>query len=122
MRGMATILYQFSLSHYVEKARWALEFKKIPYTKKNLVPGPHIFTIKRLAKNTTVPLLVHNGKNIQDSTSIIDYLETVQPTPALNPAGAGTQKEALEWEEYFDQEVGIHLRRFFYSFVLHDRK
>lgn len=119
---MSTILYQFALSHYVEKVRWALEFKKIPYTKKNLIPGPHIITIKRLAKNSTVPLLVHKGKNIQDSTQIIDYLETFQPNPTLNPDGAVAKKEALEWEEYFDQEVGIHLRRFFYCYVLGDRQ
>ena len=33
-----------------------------------------------------VPTLIHNGKNIPDSTAIIEYLEEVVPEPALLPA------------------------------------
>jgi glutathione S-transferase len=34
-------LYQFQFSHFCEKARWALDYKDLPYTCKNLLPGLH---------------------------------------------------------------------------------
>ena len=34
-------LYDFRFSHYSEKARWALDFKGIPYTSRHLLPGFH---------------------------------------------------------------------------------
>jgi len=34
-------LYDFAFSHYSEKARWALDFKGVPYTSHHLVPGFH---------------------------------------------------------------------------------
>ncbi|HKX12345.1 MAG TPA: glutathione S-transferase N-terminal domain-containing protein, partial [bacterium] len=41
MNREETILYQFPISHYCEKARWALAFKEIPYRIVNLAPGLH---------------------------------------------------------------------------------
>ena len=34
-------LYQFPLSHFCEKARWALDYKSIAYRPVNLLPGFH---------------------------------------------------------------------------------
>ena len=80
-----TLLYQFALSHYCEKARWALDIKGVPYQLINLIPGPHLFTTKKLAKQSSVPILSHQGKIIQDSTNIIDYLDEKFPSKPLNP-------------------------------------
>ncbi|MDB6010395.1 MAG: glutathione S-transferase family protein [Gammaproteobacteria bacterium] len=35
-------LYDFRSSHYSEKARWALDFKGIPYAPRRLLPGFHL--------------------------------------------------------------------------------
>ncbi len=115
-------LYQFALSHYCEKARWALDYKGLKYQTINLVPGPHIWTIRRLAAKTSVPLLKHDKTVVQDSTKIIDYLDSVYPDKNLSPRAVKQNLEALEMEEYLDQEVGPHLRRFFYYHVLPNRK
>ncbi len=111
-------LYQFHLSHYCEKIRWALDFKKIPYTVKNLTPGLHILTTRRLAKHTTVPLLVYGKTVVQDSTAIIDYLDSVAPARSLSPGWDNLNHDALQMEEFVDDEIGIHLRRYFYHYIL----
>ena len=111
-------LYQFPISHYCEKSRWALDYKGLPYQLVTLLPGPHLFTTKRLAKRSSVPILDYEGKIIQDSTSILEFLETAIPSPPLIPEKEDERKEALEWEEYCDEEVGKHLRRFFYHHLL----
>lgn len=115
------VLYQFPLSHYCEKARWALDYKGVPYELRNLIPGPHLLTVKRLAPQTSVPVLVHEGEVVQDSTEIIHYLDRKFPEKPLTPVSENEKKEAIELEEYFDQEAGVHLRRFLYHFVLEDR-
>ena len=43
---MAVKLYQFCISHYSEKVRWALDYKDIKYQPVNLLPGQHSRTIK----------------------------------------------------------------------------
>ncbi len=117
-----TLLYQFAISHYCEKVRWALEYKKISHETVNLLPGPHLLTTRKLAPQSSVPILNNKGKIIQDSTAILSYLDELVPEPSLIPEDVSLKKETLELEEYFDQEVGMHLRRFVYYYVLPDRK
>jgi len=114
-------LYQFALSHYCEKVRWALDYKGLSYERIHLVPGPHLLTIKKMAPQTSVPVLMDQGKIIQDSTKILDYLDAQYPQKSLRPSDACLNKEAIELEEYFDQEIGVQLRRFFYFYLLQDR-
>ncbi|MBW2292390.1 MAG: glutathione S-transferase N-terminal domain-containing protein, partial [Deltaproteobacteria bacterium] len=42
-------LYEFSLSHYNEKARWALDYKGIPYRSRPVLPGFHQGILRRLS-------------------------------------------------------------------------
>jgi len=51
-------LYQFCCSHFCEKARWALEYKRLAYRPVNLVPGLHLRPVRKLAPKSCVPLLV----------------------------------------------------------------
>lgn len=115
-------LYQFPVSHFCEKTRWALDYKGLTYQLINLLPGPHILTTKRLAKRSSVPILDYRGTILQDSTVILEFLEDAVPSPPLIPKQADEKKEALEWEEYCDAEVGPHLRRFFYHHLLDEPK
>jgi glutathione S-transferase len=65
---------------------------------------------------------VDDGQVVQDSTEIIHYLDRKYPEKPLTPAPENLKKEATQLEEYFDQEVGVHLRRYFYFYVLEDRR
>ncbi len=116
-------LYQFPISHYCEKVRWALDYKAIPYTTVNLVPGKHVFAVKRMGLPTTsVPIIRHDKALIQGSSKIFDYLDNIFPTPTLTPKASDEKKQALDIEEFADKEIGPHLRRFFYFHILQNKE
>jgi len=126
-----TTLYQFSFSHFCEKARWALDYKGQSYRVRNLLPGPHLKTTKKLAAKSSVPILVDGNTIVQDSVAIIDYLDETYPANSLTPDDSMLAQEAREWEEYLDAEIGVTLRSWFYycalpntssalTFLLHD--
>lgn len=111
-------LYQFPISHFCEKARWALDYKDIPYKVKNLLPGPHVKQIMSMAKRPEVPVLLHENNVIQHSNNIIDYLDNTFPFNRLTPDDDENRIKALEWETFVDKEVGPNLRTFFYHSLL----
>lgn len=113
-----TTLYQFSFSHFCEKARWALDYKERAYTTRNLLPGPHLAATRKLAPKTCVPILVDAGTTVQESAAIIDYLDAEHPSRRLTPDDPNLAKEAREWEEYLDAEIGVTLRAWFYYHLL----
>lgn len=115
-------LYQFTFSQFCEKARWALDHKGLPYTPRNLLPGPHRRVVLRLARKSSVPLLIDNGEIIQGSTEIIDHLDGRYPEHALTPADRALAKESREWEAYLDTEVGVPLRLWGYYHLLPDSR
>jgi glutathione S-transferase len=111
-------LYQFPFSHFCEKARWALDYKRQAYGIRNLLAGPHTAVTKKLAPKTCVPILVDGDTVIQGSSEIISYLDKLSPLPPLTPVDANLADEALEWEQYFDEHIGVSLRCWFYYHVL----
>jgi glutathione S-transferase len=115
-------LYQFTFSHFCGKARWALDYKGLRYTPRNLLPGPHRRVVLRLARKSSVPLLIDNGEIIQGSTEIIDHLDSRYPEHPLTPADRSLAKESREWEEYLDAEVGLPLRLWGYYHLLPDSR
>ncbi|WP_051906838.1 glutathione S-transferase family protein [Methylomarinum vadi] len=114
-------LYQFRFSHYCEKVRWALDYKNIPYTPVNLLPGLHARVTRKLAAQTSLPIITDGTTVVQDSSKIITYLDQKYPAHALTPEEAKEAETALAWEKYFDQEIGVPLRLWFYYHTLPDR-
>lgn len=114
-------LYQFQFSHFCEKVRWALDYKDIPYRPINLLPGLHVKVARRLAPKTCVPILA-NDQVIQESSAIITHLDQQYPDHCLTPANPVLAKEALDWEAYLDQEIGVTLRLWFFFHALPDRQ
>jgi glutathione S-transferase len=113
------VLWQLEISHYVEKVRWALDYKRIPHIRRSLPPGLHAVEAQRLTGDTsTVPVLTINGRSIGDSTRIIAALEERWPQPPLYPADAAQRRRALELEDFFDEALGPHIRRAFYHELL----
>lgn len=114
------VLWQFKYSHYNEKARWALDFKGIPHVRRSLLPGPHAPRVLWMTGQKAVPVLVVGGKAIADSTRIIETLEQKQPDPPLYPRDEGERTRALALEEFFDEELGPHIRRTWFYEVMPD--
>ncbi|NOU23695.1 MAG: glutathione S-transferase family protein [Methyloglobulus sp.] len=110
-------LYQFPISHYCEKIRWALDHKKLDYQVKNLLPGLHKLTTKQFA-SSSLPILVHGDKAVQNSSDIITYLDTQFPQALLAPEDKALKQEALDWEKFADEQIGIAVRVICYHVLL----
>jgi glutathione S-transferase len=115
-------LYDFRFSHYCEKARWALDYKGIPYASRHLLPGFHMLKTRKLAPRTCVPILKTDDIIVQDSTEIITFLDRSFPERSLTPRDPADANTAIEWEEYLDEEIGVTWRLWFYYHTLPDRE
>lgn len=106
------ILWQIDISHYSEKARWALDYKSVPYRRRAPVPSLHIPIAMWLTKGAqkTFPVLELDGERIGDSTAIIAALERRFPDPPLYPEDPVQRRRALDLEDWFDEELGPHVR------------
>ena len=105
------VLWQFRFSHFNEKARWALDWKGIAHVRRSLLPGFHVPRVLWTTGQRSLPVLVLDRETIHDSTRIIERLERLRPEPALYPADAGARRRALALEDFFDEELGPHVRR-----------
>ncbi len=113
-------LFQFPYSHYNEKARWALDYKRVPHVRHDLMPGPHAFAIQRLTGQSQVPVIRVDGEVIHGSARILEQLERRHPQPPLFPTDPALRARALEIEAWFDAEVGPCVRRALFATLLHE--
>jgi glutathione S-transferase len=111
-------LYQFPISHYSEKIRWALKHKKIEHKVINLLPGFHAKKMIALTGKHSVPVLTDANIAIAESSKILSYLDNHYPNNNLTPTSSTEKQEALEWERFADKEIGIHVRRICYHTLL----
>ena len=114
-------LYQFQFSHFCEKARWALDYKGVPYQVRNLLPGLHLKVTRKLAPRSTVPILVDGQTVVQESAAIIDYLDEQYPRAALTPADPEGAAAARAMEAGYAEEIGIPLRLWLFHHLLADQ-
>ena len=103
------VLWHFPISHYNEKVRWALDWKRIPHLRRALAMSyvPRALWATGQAK---LPILFLEGRAIADSTRIIAALERFQPEPPLYPHEEAARRRALALEDFFDEEVGHAVR------------
>jgi glutathione S-transferase len=112
------ILYVFNISHYCEKARWALDHFGIAHRVQHVMAGQQRHIAKKLgAERGSVPFLQVGDQVIVGSSAIIDWAEA---HPAANlPSLAGSDAEQVRAiEKRLDDITGVHVRRFFYSDAL----
>ena len=120
---MATpVLYHIEVSHYNEKARWALDYKGVPHRRKAPMPMAHMAWAMALThgQGKTFPILKLNGDTVADSTKIIERLEHDYPVPPLYPDDPDDRRRALQLEEFFDEELAPHIRRAAFAEVTRD--
>jgi glutathione S-transferase len=113
MSNRKPTLWQIDVSHYSEKARWALAYKGVEHRRRSPVPGVHVAVALWLTRgrSATFPILILDGRNVADSTAIIAALEQRYPEPSLYPADPEQRRRALELEDHFDEELGPQIRR-----------
>ena len=108
MPHVAVVLWHIEVSHYNEKARWALDYKGIPHELRVPMPGLHGLTALRVTrgKQRRLPVIEIDGRRIGDSTAIIAALEEYRPDPPLYPADEAERRRALALEDWFDENLG----------------
>ena len=111
-------LYTFQISHFAEKARWALDWKGVKYQERRLLPGPHLAVTRRLGKVTSVPILVCDGQVVQGSSAIINFADERWPDRPLTSQTAAERDRERELERWLDDELGAPVRRVFYFHAL----
>jgi glutathione S-transferase len=112
------ILYVFNISHYCEKARWALEACGIDFELRHTMVGAHRALAKKLgARRGSVPFLQTDSGVICGSAAIVDWCET-QCGTACAPWYTSDDAQARAIEKRIDEVLGVHVRRFFYSDAL----
>jgi glutathione S-transferase len=109
------VLWHLEISHYNEKARWALDYKGVEHVRRAVTPGLQELTARRLRAGRTVPILEMNGRAIGDSARIIEKIERRWPDPPLYPADIKERSRALDLEGYFDEECGPDARRVLFN-------
>jgi glutathione S-transferase len=113
------ILWHLDISPFNEKARWALDYKRIPHERRSVFPGLQAFRARMLRGGTsTVPVIDIDGTRIGDSTRIVEELERRWPNPPLYPADPDERRRALDLEDFFEH-CGHEIRRVMFDPYLH---
>ncbi len=93
------------LSPFVRKVRVFLAEKSLPYEHEPLVPMGDNPEYKAKSPLGKIPCLEHDGRPLPDSSVICQYLERIQPEPALYPADDWDFARTLWFEEYADTKM-----------------
>jgi len=116
-------LVTLPISHYCEKARWALERTRMPYREERHVQGMHRLAARRAGGGDTVPVLVTPDGVLGDSAAILDWVD--ERTPAehrLFPAETTANRETRELCRRLDERLGPSGRRLMYVHMLPRRE
>jgi len=115
MRRLLTI----PISHYCEKARWALDRAGLDYVEERHVQGVHQVMAKRAGGGTTVPVLVTDDRVYPDSDLILRYAdEHLDEDQRLFPADLDMRREVDELCHWLDEGLGPDGRRLIYAYML----
>ena len=117
----APVLYIFAISHYCEKARWALDYLNIEYRLQYLSPITYAKFVRGLGlADTALPVLTTDSLTLQGSSRIIDWAQAQNRSGqrSLEVDANADVSSACEIEQRLDDVAGVHVRRFYYADAL----
>jgi glutathione S-transferase len=115
-------LVTIPISHYCEKARWALERVDIPYREERHVQGIHQLYARRAGGGITVPVLVTPEGAIGESQEILEWVDARTPVEQrLFPQEPDDRREVERLCRRFDEELGPQGRRLMYVHMFTQR-
>jgi glutathione S-transferase len=114
--GPPCVLITIPISHYCEKARWALDRTGVRYREEAHLQLIHRLAARRAGGGRTVPVLVCGERVLADSADIVDEADANAPQgQRLYPEDPGAAAEVRALERYFDTDLGPHGRRWMYN-------
>ena len=108
MPSQAPRLITIPISHYCEKARWALERARIPHREEPHLQGIHWAHVWRAGRGRTAPVLVTEDGPLTESSDILRWVD------ARSDLRLYPDPEVGALERHFDDELGPHGRRWMY--------
>ncbi len=108
------------ISHYCEKARWALDRAGIEYDTESHLPVFHHWHVKRAGGGLTTPVLVlPDGEVLAQSSEIVRWVDAQLPEQErLYPQELAARVRAIE--QWLDATLGPDGRAWMYGYVLRD--
>jgi len=116
---MSARLVTIPISHFCEKARWALDRAGVRYVEQPHLQLIHIFATRVAGGGRTVPVFVTDtGEVLADSADILRWADTqVTPERWLYPGGH-VGVDAAAWEAWLDDGLGPDGRLWMYHETL----
>ena len=109
------VLITIPISHYCEKARWALDRAGVLYREQAHLQLIHRVAVKRAGGGSTVPVLVRGDRVLADSADIVEEADAEAPAERrLYPDDPDAAAEVRALERDFDENLGPHGRRWMY--------
>jgi glutathione S-transferase len=116
-------LVTIPISHYCEKARWALERAGLAYVEEPHVQVLHRLYARRAGGGLTVPVLVTPQGSIGDSSQILAWVDgRLGEERRLFADTAPARREALDLCRRFDEQLGPCGRRLVYIHMFAQRE
>jgi glutathione S-transferase len=118
MRATRTdnVLVTIPISHYCEKARWALERAGVAYRERAHIQVIHRAAARRAGGGVTVPVLVCAAGVLADSGDILAWADTqAPPGRALYPEDPDRAAEVRLLEADFNERLGPRSRCWMYQ-------
>ena len=110
------VLITIPISHYCEKARWALDRAGVAYQERAHLQLIHWVAVRRAGGGRTAPVLVCGDRVLADSADIVDEADAhAPPDRRLFPDDPGAAAEVRALERDFDERLGPHGRRWMYN-------
>jgi glutathione S-transferase len=110
-------LYDIFWSHFCEKARWCLDYKRLPHAIVRVNPFTRA-EARALGVRGDVPVLQDGPTVVEGSAAIAAYLEERWPDPPLLPGTGPERAEILALQKRCDDELGPDARRVAYEVAL----
>jgi glutathione S-transferase len=115
-------LITIPISHYCEKARWALDWAGIDYRERAHLQILHWIPVTRAGGKKTAPVLVWDDRVFADSADIVEEASAKAPLDrGLFPEDPAAAAEVRALQSDFDARLGPEGRRWMYN-ALHGRR
>jgi glutathione S-transferase len=112
-------LLTIPISHFCEKARWALDRAGVRYLERPHLPVVHVVAARLAGGGRTVPVFVTDaGDVLSDSSDIVRWADGRLPPPLWLYPGGELGAEATRFEETLDQGLGPDGRLWMYHETL----
>lgn len=109
------VLITIPISHYCEKARWALDRAGVTYEERAHLQLLHWVPVARAGGGKTAPVLVWGDRVLAESAEILEATSAQGPPDrALYPEDPGAAAEVRALQHDFDEVLGPEGRRWMY--------